>query len=63
MRAGHIIPMQNAKQLQANTTYDLQQHPTDLAIAPAPVGDTGLIHGADGYFLNDDGTTLDVTGK
>jgi hypothetical protein len=55
--------MQNAKKLGAMTTKDLQSHPTDFAIVPAEVGDSGLVHSATGQFLNDDGVAVDLDGK
>lgn len=63
MRAGHIIPWQNAAALKAMTTADLQKQPTDFVITPASVGDTGLVHSAAGKFLNDDGVEINLDKK
>lgn len=63
LRAGHIIPWQNAKALNAMTTADLQKHATDFAIVPSEVGDSGIVFAAEGKFLNDDGVSTDLTKK
>lgn len=45
------------------TTYDLQQHKTDLAILPIQADDSALTFSAKGTFANDDGISADVTDK
>jgi hypothetical protein len=60
LRGGKIVPWQNVD--SAMTTYDLQQHATDLAILPLATDDSMTTFEAKGKFANDDGVTVDTAG-
>lgn len=63
LRAGHIIPYQDATELKAMTTADLQDQPVELHIHGMALAPDYSSYTASGYYVNDDGFSLDVTNK
>jgi hypothetical protein len=63
LREGHIVPFQNASQLNISTSEDLQKHPVDLIINPQNMTKSAeLIEWrATGVYVNDDGNTVNIT--
>lgn len=59
LREGYIVPMQDAKALNAMTSADLQKQPVDFHVSPT-ANTTHFV--AMGRYLNDDGVVLNVTG-
>lgn len=55
-----MFPMQHSETLNIKTSEDLKNYPIELHILPDCSADPCV---AAGRYLNDDGVTLDVTGK
>mgnify|MGYP000397098479 CR=1 FL=1 len=60
LRGGYIVPLQDAEYYSVKTTHDLKKCDVDLHILP--LCDFGKCN-ATGRYLNDDGISVDVTGK
>jgi hypothetical protein len=70
LRAGHIIPMQNATKIASLdlnigknvTTHSLQDEPVEIHVMPICNNDTKMCT-AIGDYINDDGITVDLTNR
>jgi len=70
LRAGHIIPMQNATKIASLdlnigknvTTHSLQDEPVEIHVMPICNNDTKMCT-AVGDYINDDGITVDLTNR
>lgn len=60
LRSGHIVPMQDATTMKANTTVDLQNKPVDFHIHASC---DASICTASGDYINDDGLVLATKNK
>lgn len=63
LREGYIVPMQDATNLNARTTKDLQFHPVDLHILGSYRVPDIMSWTADGDYINDDGVTTVLNGN
>jgi alpha-glucosidase (family GH31 glycosyl hydrolase) len=61
IRQGSIVPLQDVP--TANTTADLQKEPVDFHVLGEVIDTTTGTWTASGVYYNDDGVTLNITGR